>query len=225
MAFCCSTGHWQNRCAPGFGPHVTTAAELFYLRHLRSCAEAPHGCCSTSACGSRRVSTTSPVMRWASYCDNVLQVTWHALCEHCLPVFLRVMLYYYGGNFFAPGSFHWHTAIALGSNSPVHVAALFAALPIELPAGPLMVDWLRLPCAHGACLALLLGRHMRTLWRCKVSSAIVMTILCCESYPAMACGLLIGFYKPAFPPKRSEAQMQEQLDKLRKYVEEHNIDT
>ena len=223
-AFCCSSKHWQNRSAPGFGPHLTTAAELFYLRRLRSCAEAPHGCCSTSACGSQRLYTTSRTMHWASYCD-VLQVTGHALCEHFLApaceAYLRAILFYYSGNFCAPGTLHWHTAVALGSDSPVLAAGLFASLPTEEPAGALVDAWLRLRCAHGACVAVLVGLHMRRLWCCKVASAIVMAVLCSESYPAMACGFLTGWYEPAFPPKRSDAQMQKQLNKLREYVEEH----
>ena len=170
LAFCCSGKHWPNWSCPCLGMHLTTAAELFYLQHLRSSAVAPHGCCSTSAGGNGWALTKSRMMHWASLCSNISQITWHFLetfCAHfVLPAcqaYLRAMLLYYGGNFSESGVIHLHTAVALGSESPVLAATLFAALPKDMLAETLVQAWLRGLCARGACFAILHGFHMPRL--------------------------------------------------------------
>ena len=201
--FCCSHKHWPNIARRPPVAYRTTQAELFYLRHVPSCAASALGSRSTSSRGSTTEAVPSHLLDLARMCDGF--VRWAAQAYEkaaCIYSLCRLC---------GPGTIRWQTAVALATEHPVLATALLEALTMRQPC-EMFIDSddmfsdslhraLRLTCVYAVLISIALGIHAPQLWQCRTISALFSAGLCSESLLSAAISAMRSWEHPAFPPR------------------------
>ena len=175
---------------------MTSAAELYYLRHVRSCAALAYGSHGSNVCAYAPEVPNNMANCWAwlrDCCSSialpVLTVLAQAGLLLCIPQLANL------------GTLQWKTAVALCTHNPVLTASTLNVF-MEYDQSDEIGTWLRFGIALASGTAVLQKRHSGCTLTCRLASMSVMAALCSESILAIMLGMMAGCTEPAFPPKR-----------------------
>ena len=182
-----------------------SAAELFFHRHVRSCAASASGSRGTSASSALGVLSAELSCFLAAHeqrlrcaagaftvvAANLLRVaTYHASCRAAMSCL-------------GFSTLHWTSLSALASPAPVLTKSIYLVLGFGPADSSCNSSCVLLIVACGAVLAFMGNRHCPTTWSCRLCSVVVMASLCSESLLAALLGSLAAAWRPSFPPERS----------------------
>ena len=181
---------WHEKCDQHVARNIgyVTAASLYYLSHMRSCAVSPSGSRSTAAQPGRQV---------LDVCMDVVDRAASA-CISCMGVVAAGIQVTIGA--FAAGEWSptFIAASLLASEHPL--LQLCVVRSLHSVAGIHRSAALDL-CIIGVWCALLYGYHSATRMRCVVLTTAALLSLNTGGWLSVCICIWIGYVRPAFPPK------------------------
>ena len=181
---------WHEKCDQHVARNIgyVTAASLYYLSHMRSCAVSPSGSRSTAAQPGRQV---------LDVCVDVVDRAASA-CISCMGVVAAGIQVTIGA--FAAGEWSptFIVASLLASEHPL--LQLCVVRSLHSVAGIHRSAALDL-CIIGVWCALLYGYHSATRMRCVVLTIAALLSLNTGGWLSVCICIWIGYVRPAFPPK------------------------